>query len=217
MIPVYFILYIFSHGILSLTINADYDNFYIELSSRFVSLVHTFYICFFSYSYLLNYISLDYFFTKIYYTKSFLVYDLILVFYFKKYFKDYIFIFFHHIAFLLCLFLTSNVQLMAQGLIAETTNPFLYTTWFLHKYHKTNGILFKTCSILLYISFFIFRIINFGHLLYIGINDYNNFHPFEIFSMVIIYILNLNWFRILTIKLIGILKNKNLQKIKKRE
>jgi len=123
----------------------------------------------------------------------------------------------HHIAFLLCLFLTSNVQLMAQGLIAETTNPFLYTTWFLHKYQKINGLLFKTCSILLYISFFIFRIINFGYLLYIGISDYDNFHPFEIFSMVVIYLLNLNWFRVLTIKLIKILKNKNLQKVKKLE
>ena len=217
MIPVYFILYIFSHGMLSLTINADYDSFYIELSSRFVSLVHTFYICFFSYSYLLNYISLDYFISKIYYTQSFLIYDLFLVFYFRKHFKDSLMIFFHHIAFLLCLFLTSNVQLMAQGLIAETTNPFLYTTWFLHKYQKTKGLLFKICSILLYVSFFVFRIINFGHLLYIGISDYDNFHPFEIFSMVVIYLLNLNWFRVLTIKLIKILKNKNLQKVKKIE
>jgi hypothetical protein len=217
MIPIYFIIYIFSHGLVSLSINANSDSFYVEVASKIVSLVHTFYICFFSYSYLLNYISLEFFLSKLYYTRSFLIFDLLLVSYFKKYFTDYLFIFFHHVSFLLCMLISSNTQLIAQGLIAETTNFFLYTTWFLHKKKMNKGIFFKLCSILLYVSFFIFRILNFGHLLYTGITNISSFHYFEILSMVVIYILNLNWFRLLTVKLFQILRNKHLEKVKKLE
>jgi hypothetical protein len=137
--------------------------------------------------------------------------------YFKKYFKDYLFILFHHLSFLLCLMISSNTQLLAQGLIAETTNFFLYTTWFLHKKKMNKDFLYKLCSILLYLSFFIFRILNFGYLLYIGLNDLSSFHYFEVISMVIIYILNLNWFKLLSVKLFQILRNKHLEKIKKIE
>jgi hypothetical protein len=208
MIPVYFVIYVFTHSILSVYIPLQDEGFYVEASSRLISVLHTFYICLFSFSNLFGYISLEYFLTKIYYTRSYLIYDLLLVTYFRRYYKDYKTIIFHHVAFLTCLNLLTDYTLLPLGLIAETTNFFLHPSWMLYKLNMSDKYIFKIVSTCLYLSFFIFRILNFLYILYIVLNEYNKHHMFEIISLVAIYILNLNWFRILTIKFNKILTNK---------
>ena len=151
---------------MSLSISSESPGFYVELSSKFISLVHTFYICLYSFSYLLGQITEEFFKNKLFYTQSFLIYDFILVLYFKKYFKEYKVILSHHAAFYIGLNLCKTYNIVAQGLCAEITNPFLYTCWLLYKLNLTKKLIFKFFSFCLYITFFIFRICNFGYLFY---------------------------------------------------
>lgn len=199
-------LFIFSHGLLSTVFrNKKYDEiFLIDLATRFVGLVHTLYICFYVYSYFLNYISLDYFLSKLYFTESFLIYDAIIMIIFRNKIKDWKSVLAHHVAFYFTLRLTPNKNLIPYGLLAETTNPFLYTSWYFYKTGKIHKKRAKICNMLFYIGFFFFRIVNFGYLIYLML-----FHVDSILIEKVgftgLYGLNLNWFRLLTYKLFKVI------------
>ena len=211
MIYIYGLLFILFMEIERFIFIFNNKKIYVELASKIVSLFHSLWISYYSVLFLLDSINEELYISKFYITYSYLIYDMVLITYYYKYFiNDYIFTFVHHFSFLIGLYYTLNYKLAAQCLLAEITNPFLYLGWLLVKINKNTTLIFKLNGISLYILFFIFRFCNLTYLNYIAFfSNNNNILLIEKISVLFLYILNANWFRLLTFKFINLFKNVN--------
>ena len=211
MIHIYGLLFILFMEIERFIFIFNNNKIYVELASKIVSLFHSVWISYYSVLFLLGSINEELYISKFYITYSYLVYDMVLITYYYKYFvSDYIFTFIHHTCFLLGLYYTLNYKLAAQCLLAEITNPFLYLGWLLVKINKNTSLIFKLNGISLYILFFIFRFCNLTYLTYISFfTKEHNVLLIENISLLLLCILNINWFRLLTFKFINLFKNVN--------
>ena len=209
MIHIYGLLFILSMEIERFIFIFNNNRLYVELASKIVSLVHSFYISYYSVLYLLGNIDETIYTSKFYITYSYLVYDIILITYYYKYFKnDFKFTVTHHFSFFIGLYYTSNYMLAAQCLLAEITNPFLYFGWLLVKINKNSTFIFKINGSLLYLLFFIFRFCNMGYLNYVAFfTNIQNVLIIEKICILFLFILNANWFRLLTLKMTNMFKN----------
>ena len=219
MIHIYGLLFILFMEIDRFIFIFNNNKIYVELASKIVSLVHSFLITYYSVLYLLDIYDDITYTSKFYITYSYLIYDIILITYYHKYFaSEYKFTIIHHVSFILGLYYTLNYKLAAQCLLAEITNPFLYFGWLLVKINKNNTFIFKVNGILLYVLFFIFRFCNMGYLNYIGFfTNTQNILYIEKICILFLFLLNANWFRLLSLKFINMFKVEKVEKVKKIE
>lgn len=164
-------------------------------STRVNSIIHSFNIFFISNNIITGKITSEEFLEKINITRAYLLYDmLIMIYYYEFHLPNFFIMMVHHSLFFCGLFFDTVNQypvLLAHGLTAEITNPFLYLGWYLIKMKKTNIFVFKLDSIILVLLFFLYRVINFIQLFLIGIAEKK---WVETFIFFIIMDMNLLWF-----------------------
>ena len=116
----------------------------------------------------------------------------------------------HHIAMLLLL---SGRELffdeVAIGLLSEISTIFLNLSWILYQSNKTDTKIFKIISILVLVSYFFTRVLNFPYLTYIAIIVYN-LHPIFYTMILSLTVINIYWFKLLFAKALNVNKTKKI-------
>jgi len=174
--------------------NIDY-----ECSSRISSMMHAIICLIVSLLFINNYLIDNLQFEIIKYNIAYLITDIYLYLTKRVSNKDLYEMLIHHTFFILgCYSVYLNpvnyILIYSHGIMTEASTIFLNTRWFsIKKYYFRN---IKMHSILLWISFLIFRIINMAYIIYlITINNYY----YLMFLTLPFFILNSVWFYHLTL------------------
>ena len=171
-----------------------------EHSSRFASLAHSIICLISSILFLLNELSNNIFSAIVVYNIIYILTDLFLYLTQRVSNKDIKEMIIHHVCFLMASFGSLyiwNFHYYSYAIMSEGSTIFLNTKWFAyHKFYFNN---IRLHTILFYITFFIFRIINMTYLIFI-LN--NSVYYYFIVPAMPIVILNYIWFIKLTNKLL---------------
>ncbi len=104
----------------------------------------------------------------------------------------------HHLLFAIFLLIPTKIysKQVAQGLLSELSNPFVYACWFMYVLGNRDTLYFKIIAIVGLAVYFIFRIVNFSYILNNAIknNDSKAKTKAKIFLILILTVINYYWF-----------------------
>lgn len=129
------------------------------------------------------------------FSKAYLIIDILLTIWYYKKIPNIKTILLHHLLFLLLLhtsILHIYPHIVAQALMCEITNFFLYFGWFLVKKKKTNNIFFILNALILLFLFLIYRVLNFTNLFIISLTIKEIY--IERYFALILALMNSYWF-----------------------
>ena len=171
----------------------------VQWISRELSSIHSLVCILGSVLYLGNFIDLTIWSYFINLTIYYCIQDIYIVTVHNKYFNNLFEIIIHHIILIIfCFNYRIFNNLLAMGLLSESSSIFLNQTWMLHQMKKNNNKYFNTICIIILICFFLFRIINFSYIFYLTYN-YPILIIYKIFFFIIL-IINVLWFNQLVSK-----------------
>lgn len=172
---------------------------YNKLTSYINSCVHAKIVYVLSFLFLINVIDVSIWKICLDITRGYCFYDTLMVLFNDPY--DYQTLIHHIFLFIgtYSYYITLYPHQTAIALLSEITNQFLYIGWLLIKKDLKDTIYFKINGMILLISFFLFRIINFTYLLYFLIT-YCDIYNSIIF--IPITLLNYYWFYLLIQKIL---------------
>ena len=166
-----------------------------EYTCRISSFVHAILSSFFGFLYIFEFINYNILAYSIYYSIVYLLIDLYLYYTYKIDTKDIVEMTIHHSLFILIALIAYKFPLYySYGIICEMSTIFLNLRWFaIKKLYVKNIALY---SILLWINFLIFRILNLNYLGYSMVMS-----EYCLYSILLIpfLILNMMWFYSLTL------------------
>ena len=170
------------------------DKDYTKLTGYINSCIHANIIYILSFLFLLNIIDFSIWVHCLDIIRGYCFYDNLLILYYNPYNYQMLI---HHVL----LFIGSYNNYifkyplwMAQGLLSEISNQFLYFGWFLIKKNLNNTLLFQINAVILLILFFIFRILNFSSFSFF---IFQHCGIFENLIFLPITLLNYYWFYLL--------------------
>jgi hypothetical protein len=188
-------IYLFLHLIGFFNLNKKLKN--PDRCVKYISLFHSIISSIGGVLYLLNYISKETHYISVMFSLGYVIYDLLIYSIFKELKYERNITYFHHSLFLFGIFLyPSNPYIYSRLIISELSTIPLNLRW-IAKFNNQQKKKY-IYSILFYVSFFLFRIINCTHLFFLIEKD------IILYLMVIFLILNYYWFYLMNLKLIKI-------------
>ena len=159
---------------------------------RIISSIHCFFCVMISSIFLLNLIDNNFYLNSIYLiSPGYFILDFFYLIFFSPQSKLTYCYYFHHIISLTGIYFGIDYPIyLARGLLTELSTPFLNISWYLKKKKYTKYIIYHINLIILYILFFICRIVN----LSIMIFEIEHYHLLYRCIIYFFTILNYIWF-----------------------
>ena len=186
-------LYLYTNDYLRNKFNLS-EKDYIQLVGKINSVIHAKIVVVMSILFLCGLIDSETWIQCLEVTRGYCLYDTIMILYYTP--KDRNMIIHHAMLFFgsYSNFISIYPEQTAFGLLAESTNQYLYLGWLLIKKGKENHWAFKVNAVLLLSMFLVFRVINFTSLFIFTLQNCSYLEPLAVLPILL---LNYYWFYLL--------------------